>query len=236
MTTDAMRHLVLALVLIAGCGDDDGTPATDSGPVDSGPLPDGAIPDGGPVVDGFAFRTDDPSAYARVDRVGMPAVSSALITSKDEYNDGDPAGDLMPPTVPWRWGTEIIANLSALHDALEEDLSTAGLAGCADYAAVPADATACVLQMVGARSVGELVVPDTLSIDTAAPAGFPNGRVPADPAMDRTLSILLLDLGSASGCGGPCTPGTLEALPLNPSVNDLVFEAEFPYLVGPHVP
>ncbi|WP_293883128.1 DUF4331 family protein [Sphingomonas sp.] len=75
-------------------------------------------------------------------------------------------------------------------------------------------------------TVASLVIPDTLSINFAAPAGFPNGRKLADPVIDIELAVLLLDLKKHN-------PGTLALLPLNPAANDLPFRPDFPYLAAP---
>ena len=75
---------------------------------------------------------------------------------------------------------------------------------------------------------GPLIVPDTLKIDTAVAAGFPNGRKLPDKVIDITLAVILLDLG----VGGQ-TAGTLAGLPLNPPANDKPFGSTFPYLAAP---
>ena len=159
---------------------------------------------------GFLFANDAPSAYLRVDRMGMPAVATAVITSKDGYNAADPVDDAAGDFV-----TEITNNIDAIHTGLDAALGGAGLTPC-----LTAD---CVAQ------AAPFVVPDTLKIDTTGPAGFPNGRVLPDPVMDITLALVLLDLG-AHGVGD------LAALPLNPPANDVAFGATFPYLAAPHVP
>ena len=79
-----------------------------------------------------------------------------------------------------------------------------------------------------------LVVPDTLSIDPSAPAGFPNGRGLADPVIDVTLSVILLELTSGVCGDGACSPVTLVGL--NPPANDVEFLEDFPYLAPPATP
>ena len=76
----------------------------------------------------FDFRTDAPSAYVRVDRMGMPAVSTALIGSdtKNAYNDADPSDDVAGTFVP-----ELVSQLTGLTNALADDLVGAGLTPCA---------------------------------------------------------------------------------------------------------
>ena len=157
----------------------------------------------------FTFASDPASDYPRVDRVGMPAVATAVITNKDAYNDSNPSDDAMGVWVP-----QITANIGALHGALDDDLGGAGL--------VPATSN---------ESLGQaapLIVPDTLKIDTAAAAGFPNGRRLSDPVVDVTLAVVLLKLGT-----GGQNALTLANLPLNPPANDKTFNASFPYLAAP---
>jgi hypothetical protein len=142
--------------------------------------------------------------------MGMPAIATAVISSanKDAYNYADPSDDAMGDFV-----ADIVANVEALHGALDDDLAAAGLTPCATGD--------CVSQ------AAPLVVPDVLRIDPAQPAGFPNGRRLPDPVIDVTLAVVLLDLGTHSA-------GTLAGLPLNPPANDLAFSGGFPYLASPH--
>jgi len=193
---------------VAACSDDDPTENTDTG-TDPG--------DGDGDGDDFAFATDAPSAYARVDRMGMPAVATAVITSKDAYNSADPIDDGDGDFV-----AEIVANVTALHEALDDDLTGAGLEPCA--------ASDCV------DTTAPFVVPDTLQIDPGAPSGFPNGRRLGDPAMDVTLALVLLDVVDGVCGEGACSVTTLASLPLNPSANDLAFSESFPFLPAPHAP
>ena len=165
--------------------------------------------------DGFSFRDDAPSAYTRVDAMGMPAVSTALVPSesKDAYQDATPDTASL--------ATGLLATLDGLIDALEDDLMTASLVGCAD-------AATCVGQEVATGvTVADLVIPDALNVNTEATAGFPNGRRLEDPVIDITLAVILLDL-SAMGQ----SPASLVGV-LNPAANDVAFLSAFPYLAGP---
>lgn len=183
-----------ALVSVVGCGDDD-----DDNPMDT---------------DEFVFATDAPGAYDRVDRMGMPAIATAVISSgnKDNYNAADPSDDAAGDFV-----ADITANVQALHTALDDDLVGAGL--------VPCVTASCVGQ------AAPLVVPDVITINSAQAAGFPNGRRLTDQVIDVTLALVLLDL-SASGQSAT----TLAALPLNPAANDKSFSSTFPYLAAPNMP
>lgn len=75
-------------------------------------------------------------------------------------------------------------------------------------------------------TVAQAVIPDTLTINLAAPSGFPNGRRLTDPVIDVTLAVIFLDLTRHA-------PDVLARLPLNPPANDLPFRATFPYLAAP---
>ncbi|OZA92886.1 MAG: hypothetical protein B7X57_06785 [Erythrobacter sp. 34-65-8] len=93
-----------------------------------------ALPQGNPPLSGsdtattFAFADQPASAYVRVDRTGMPAVSAALVGGplKNPFNDADPVDDATGEFVP-----ELSAQLKLLTDALIDDLKAAGLTPCA---------------------------------------------------------------------------------------------------------
>lgn len=208
---------------------------------------------GGDGVCGMAdFRTGA-TGYTRVDRMGMPAVATALVSSgmKNNYNDGNPSeaagGDQalvmtsfgMLPT----WAPEFATNLLGIHMALNDDLATLGLTPCGMAAPTAlGDILGCATQTVGAGgpAVLNLVAPDTLQIDTTAAAGFPNGRRLADPVIDVTLAIVLLNTTTHAPTtfvtfdrdgSGPIPAG------LNPTRNDVaegVFLTTFPYLHPAH--
>ena len=82
----------------------------------------------GPVGRTFNFRTDPASAYVRVDRMGMPAVATALISSstKTRYNDVDPIDDNN-----LAFYDDITKTLGGLTNALSDDFAAAGFRMCA---------------------------------------------------------------------------------------------------------
>jgi Domain of unknown function (DUF4331) len=167
------------------------------------------------MTEGFAFATDDPSAYARVDRMGMPAVATAVVSSKDDYNAADPTDD-----ASLAFAGEIIGNVIGIHAALDDDLSGAGLTPCGASGTEPTVGM-CIDQ------AAPFVLPDTIALDTSVTSGFPNGRQLADPVIDVTLALVLLDLSVHDVT-------TLAGLPLNPNANDLAFSSSFPYLAAAH--
>ena len=156
---------------------------------------------------------DPAGAFDRVDRAGMPAINTAVVTSKDEYNQADPVDD-----AALTFAVEIIGNLAALHSALDDDLTGAGLVPCT----VVGDGTGTCVAVAG-----PLVIPDVVKIDTTVDAGFPNGRALQDPVMDVTLAVVLLELSDG-------THSATDLVGLNPTANDVEFGQEFPYLAPPH--
>lgn len=186
----------------SGDGDGDGDSSSGDGDGDS------TSGDGDGDGDGFVFDDSPAEDYSQVDRMGMPAINTAVITSKDSYNQSNPAADAAGDFV-----AEIVANVEGLHAALDDDLTGIGLTPCA--------ASDCVDQ------AAPLVVPDTIKLDLEMDAGFPNGRRLTDPVMDVTLAVVLLDL-SVDG------QDALTLVGVNPTENDVVFSDEFPYLVAPN--
>lgn len=212
----------------AGMDGDDGTNGTDGMDGDDGM--DGADGMDGMDATAFQFRTDAPSAYTRVDRMGMPAVSTALVMDTEAYNDADPNDDVMNGAMglPQFVESDIAPSLAGLHEALRDDLAGAGLTRCSTGMGAGINVLPCATQEVapGLPVVG-LIVPDTLTLDPTVPAGFPNGRRLVDPVIDVTLAVILLDLSVHS-------PAALVGA-LNPAANDVAFDPDFPYLAYPHV-
>lgn len=197
-----------------------------------------AGPSGDNVCGSVNFNVLPAAMFTRVDRMGMPAVSTALVGSarKNAYNDQDPAMDM-------GFAADFIASLTALHTALDDDLARANLTACSMTTMVGGLPECLGQTFAPGRTVASLVVPnDVLRLDLGATAGFPNGRKLADPVIDVTLAVLLLRVNSAAPgtCGmGTCSPGTLAALPLNPPRNDVAggaFTDTFPYFHPPHAP
>lgn len=91
-----------------------------------------ALPQGTPPLPpvggaNFDFRTDPASAYVRVDRTALPALSTALIpvAQRSAFNDDDPVDDATGKHLP-----SIIGSLEALSAALADDFDRAGLKRC----------------------------------------------------------------------------------------------------------
>ena len=185
----------------------------------------------GQNLTGFAFRTDPPTAYTRVDRMGMPAVSTVLVLDTETYNDADPEDDVVVTStatgLPQFVESDMAGQLAGLHEALRDDIAGAGLTRCSTGSGATIDVLPCVNQEVAPGvSVADLIVPDTLTVDPFQVAGFPNGRRLQDPVIDLTLSIILLDQ----------TQHPVDQLVggVNPTANDVPFLSQFPYLGFPH--
>jgi hypothetical protein len=109
-----------------------------------------------------------------------------------------------------------------------DDSDTSGMPTPGPITATGVSVTPCLNQMIPGTgtTVAGAVVPDTITVNLQAPAGFPNGRRLQDPVIDLTLAVIFLDLNVHS-------PTTLANLPLNPPANDRPFSATFPYLAPP---
>lgn len=158
--------------------------------------------------DAFVFASDPPESYVRVDRMGMPAVATVLITDKDAYNAGNPSDD-----DAGAFDNDLGTNIVALQSALNDDLMSLGVSPC--------NITCFIDQAL------PLIQPDTLKLDLTNPPGFPNGRRLSDPVIDLTLAVLFLDLQVH-------TVDTFADLPVNPPANDVTFSPVFPFLAAPH--
>ncbi|MFV8749522.1 hypothetical protein ACNOYE_03100 [Nannocystaceae bacterium ST9] len=165
--------------------------------------------DGG-GTDPFVFAANPPNDYTRVDRMGLPSIATALISSmeKDNYNAANPESDNT-------FFSEISMSISNLHGVFDSYLEPQALVPCAP--------DVCLEQ------AAPLLIPDTLKLDITKTNGFPNGRGLPDRVFDIVLAMILLDLG---------VPGqglqTLAELPLSQTQNDVEFSADFPYLAAPN--
>ncbi len=78
----------------------------------------------------FDFRTDPDSAYVSVDRMGNPAIATALVGSsmKNTFNDDTPAGDATSD----KYYAEYRSELNKLFGLIGDDVESLGLKICAD--------------------------------------------------------------------------------------------------------
>lgn len=173
----------------------------------------------------FDVRIDAPERFVRVDRMGQPAVGTALLSrapgsrpdgdnQRDALNRADPADDTV--FIP-----EMLATLVTLLQQLHPALVSAGLTPCSTGTGRTINIDQCVIQ------VAPVIVPDVVTIDLDRPTSWPNGRGFDDPVVDRLLALALLDLGVHD-------IDILFSLPLNPPGNEAnpndLSPREFPYL------
>lgn len=172
----------------------------------------------GPDPDVFMFREDGPDAYTQIDRMGLPAVNTALILTdnKDAYNADDPTA-----RAGGAYDTDLRTSITALHvgdgqpgNGLNDDLAALTLTPCTHTIA---GGETCLDQLTPFITAG-----DQIPLDTATPAGFPNGRHPSNAVIDILLAVLLLDLEDEAITA-------FAEVPLNPTANDVAFQDAFPY-------
>jgi hypothetical protein len=129
--------------------------------------------------------------------------------------------------------TLLLTGCGGSDDTLTTTNSNTPIAAPVDFAGEPPgpagvnfDVMPCLQQQVlPGRTVADLVVPDTLTVDFSQPSAFPNGRRLQDPVVDLTLAALFLDLKQE-----PVT--RFADLPLDPPGNDLPFRPNFPFLAA----
>lgn len=220
-----IRNLLIAGIALSvvACGDDV-TRITQTG--------GGGAPTD-PTV--FNFRSDAVGAYTKVDRMGGPATTTALLMPGPAGGNRRQQANLTEPADDAQYAQEYISTLRTLHFELGPALAGLTLAACgvpgADAAGT--DVSKCVAQALS-NNLNSPVIPDVLRFDTRVASVYPNGRGVDDQVVDRLLATALLDLTDpAATCFGvPCTRTTLAALPLNgqqrgiPAVAPL---ASFPY-------
>jgi hypothetical protein len=124
---DLTRHPVTSLIGVLN-------PAPPSDNATTGTFPFLKAANGGQPAPGtattFDFRPELDTFYVRVDRMGNPAIATALIGSplKNPFNDADPADDVTGIFVNAPNG--VVATLTGLHNALIDDLTAARLTPC----------------------------------------------------------------------------------------------------------
>jgi hypothetical protein len=165
----------------------------------------------------FVADDPDPALYTRVDRMGMPALNTALIPTdeKDNYNNADPDDD-----TALQFQANITGSIDFLLDSLTDDFEALDppLPVCPD-----------VNQCYNVQA-NPFIIPDTLKLDLSTDSGFPNGRTLTDQVIDLSLAVLILDLVPP----GATTLDVLANVPVNPAANDEEFSAEFPFLAAAH--
>jgi len=187
--------------------------------------------EGGATGDAFVFSTATPDRYARVDRMGQPALGTALLSrndgapvprdgngnpvnpgatnpfnrfdnQRDALNRGDPINDARDFTFMLTQGPQTNA-LANIHFKLGPQLRALGLVPCSVETAVPPLGPSDVDISVCVALAGPVVIPDVITYNPNVTTGWPNGRGFDDPVIDRLLAAALLRIGA---------PHTLDAL------------------------
>jgi hypothetical protein len=144
---------------------------------------------------------------ARIDRMGIPTINTALIPSaqKDAFNLASPVNDA--------------ANYRATAQATIESLRKVvdGLFNG------PTTQDGGPLGYLFPNQLAAALIPDVVTIDFSKPLVFPNGRRLQDDVIDAALG-LVLNRGGAAGISDGV------------DANDKAFLSAFPYLAEPHMP
>jgi hypothetical protein len=127
-----------------------------------------------------AFKDDDaekfekhPEQLRQVDRMGNPAVNTALIPAafKDAFNFAEPKND------PKDFAPVILAQILALDKKF---------GSC-----VPGPATSAANCNPNTSLLAAVAVPDVLHFSSTQTPGYPNGRLPSDHTTDLLISLIL---------------------------------------------
>lgn len=214
---------------------------TDTGDTDTDTDTDDIDPDD------YNFREDDAADYTRVDRMGFPALNTALIAArnKDAYNAANPADDV---DAAGSFAGDAVATLEFLHstpEAGDPPAPVPGGVGLNDDLVLAntllgTSLTPCGVTLMNNSCVAQavpLAFPDVLLLTTTGPTGFPNGRALEVPVIDIILAAVLIEIGSAADLlaftdlsGDPDD----EIYGLSQSPNDVAFPGAFPYLAPAH--
>lgn len=204
----------------------------------------------------FEFRSDGADRYVRIDRMGEPALATALLSravdnptpvdgtgkpvnpgagnrfnnfndQRDAFNRGDPANDARDFAFMLTAGPQINA-LASYHFELGPQMRLLGLTPCSTETASPPSGISQVDISTCVAQVAPAVLPDVLNYDPNVAVGWPNGRTFDDPVVDRLLAAALLLVS------GPAPPHTINDLVgvINPAQDETgtPSPAAFPHL------
>jgi len=112
---------------------------------------------------------------------------------RDQFNRGDPVNDARDFAGPLTTGPQS-NSLRNIHFEVGPALRALGLTPCSTETVVPPANNTQVNISQCAAQAAPVVVPDVITFNFAAAAGWPNGRHFDDPVADRILAAALLDL------------------------------------------
>ena len=143
------------------------------------------------------FNYDDPEkfeahpeALKQVDRMGNPAVNTALISApfKDAFNFGEPKDDA-------KNFTGVIANqiltLDGRFHTCANGSTSGAIAACNDPKTLPACLTAASACNPNLSLLASLAIPDVLRFASNVADGYPNGRRLADHTTDLLIQLIV---------------------------------------------
>jgi len=167
-------------------------------------------------ADGFVFATAAPDRYARIDRMGQPALGTALLSpttgspipvdgtgapvnpgasnpfnnfdsQRDALNRGDPVNDARDFAFMLTRGPQA-NSLANFHFKLGPQMRALGFTPCSTETVVPPAGPADVDISACVAQAGPVVIPDVVTYNPNATPGWPNGRRFDDPVIDRLLA------------------------------------------------
>jgi hypothetical protein len=150
----------------------------------------------------------------QIDRMARPAINTVFIPNNpfppDRVVDGKPSKKTtfnhgQPSTDVANWTGEVV-------DTLQTTFSLNDAGGALGGTDDPSDDAAKINALAG------VLLPDILTVDVANPAGFLNGRKPADDVIDAELGLVTEGFVTTDCVGS----------------NDVAFPSTFPYLAAPH--
>jgi hypothetical protein len=134
--------------------------------------------------------------YEQVERMGRPAINTVFNNTNAEKE----AANRLRPSDDRAFDMDnVVGVLEAIDNVLEVN-------GAPSYTAAQID------------GIAKVLLPDTLTVKLGDPAGFLNGRRPADDVIDAEFSLLTNGAVTSDGVDG----------------NDKSFPSTFPYLAKPH--
>ena len=154
----------------------------------------------------------------QIDRMGRPAINTVfipnnplppdrvsdgkLLSKKTTFNHGDPSTDVA------QWNGEVVDTLAWLFSLNDPGQPLNSGDDPSDDFDKP----------YGINHLASILLPDILAVDVSSPAGFLNGRQPADDVIDAELGLITEGAITTDCVGG----------------NDAAFPSTFPYLAAPH--
>lgn len=207
----------------------------------------------------FVFSTHADDRYVRIDRMGQPALATALLSrssadpvadangavvnpdaanrfnnfvnQRDAFNRGDPINDPRDFSFMLTQGPQI-NSLANIHFKLGRQLRELRFTPCSRETVTPPAGIAQINLATCLAQIGSSMLPDMVNFDPNVVASWPNGRTFDDPVIDRFLAAALLDISSVP------PPHHINALVgvINPSRDDTgtLSPVNFPHMRAAH--